>query len=500
MPRQPAHDALAVHHLQSNIGDEEDETGAGQAEEAMMQDQQQEGEADGYASSTPTSSLTWIAWFCSLPGHEYFCEVSEDFIEDDFNLTGLASLVPFWKEAMEMVLDVEPEDSLKIPDVTIVESSAELLYGLVHQRYILTRPGLQAMVEKYEAGHFGTCPRVYCHSTHVAPCGRTDLPGLDTVKLYCPNCNDTYTPPSSRFQGVDGAFFGTTFVHLLFQTFRELAPAPYCPPAQPLNNSARSPGGTYSAPPQFFNPNPHGGQKAPAGRIYIPKIYGFRVSERARSGPRMHWLRLRPETAEELDHVDSKGRWIDSFEFDDESDHEDRGRHASSLFEGADDEEDDDEEEEEEEEPPGPPPPASSGPGRSGRQKPLSAPRDAGENVSDADSDGETVILAPPRRSPPRHSKSYRSRRTSLPHRMLDSPNHSSTARPAETDTDSGLVSSSSCSSSALDTPQEDAPIRPLRPTSKKTDVSVSNMMKFMTLRDDIGDDSLLSQSFITAM
>lgn len=172
------------------------------------------------ASSTPTSSLTWIAWFCSLPGHEYFCEVSEDFIEDDFNLTGLASLVPFWKEAMEMVLDVEPgmllglgilvltdnhfvEDSLKIPDVTIVESSAELLYGLVHQRFILTRPGLQAMVsgsisprspavlinlqvEKYEAGHFGTCPRVYCHSTHVAPCGRTDLPGLDTVKLYCP--------------------------------------------------------------------------------------------------------------------------------------------------------------------------------------------------------------------------------------------------------------------------------------------------------------------------
>ena len=60
------------------------------------------------ASSTPTSSMTWITWFCSLPGHEYFCEVSEEFIEDDFNLTGLNSMVPFWKEAMEMVLDVEP--------------------------------------------------------------------------------------------------------------------------------------------------------------------------------------------------------------------------------------------------------------------------------------------------------------------------------------------------------------------------------------------------------
>ena len=118
------------------------------------------------ASSTPTSTLTWISWFCSLPGHEYFCEVTEEFIEDDFNLTGLNGLVPFWKEAMEMVLDVEPgvdsfpildnqchiypltedEDTSKIPDVSIVESSAEMLYGLVHQRYILTRVGLQAMV------------------------------------------------------------------------------------------------------------------------------------------------------------------------------------------------------------------------------------------------------------------------------------------------------------------------------------------------------------------
>lgn len=37
-----------------------------------------------------------------------FAEVTEDFIEDDFNLTGLSQLVPFYKEALEMVLDVEP--------------------------------------------------------------------------------------------------------------------------------------------------------------------------------------------------------------------------------------------------------------------------------------------------------------------------------------------------------------------------------------------------------
>lgn len=60
--------------------------------------------------------------------------------------------------------------------------------------------------EKYEGGIFGTCPRVYCVGCNVVPCGRLDIPGTDTVKLFCPNCNDVYVPPSSRFQGVDGQF------------------------------------------------------------------------------------------------------------------------------------------------------------------------------------------------------------------------------------------------------------------------------------------------------
>ncbi|KDQ64579.1 hypothetical protein JAAARDRAFT_231472 [Jaapia argillacea MUCL 33604] len=280
------------------------------------------------ASSTPTSTLTWISWFCSLPGHEYFCEVQEDFIEDDFNLTGLNSLVPFWKEAMEMVLDVEPdEDSSKIPDVSIVEASAELLYGLVHQRYIITRQGLQAMADKYEGGIFGSCPRVYCQGCYVVPCGRSDLPGLDTVKLYCPNCHDIYVPPSSRFQALPGAFFGTTFAHLFFQSYRELAPAPfYKPPTatspgrSPHSNGSES---VSSHDEPFVNPNPYGGQKRAAGKVYVPRIYGFRVSERAKSGPRMFWLRLRPENHEELDMVDWRGRWIDEVDDDDDFDEDD---------------------------------------------------------------------------------------------------------------------------------------------------------------------------------
>ncbi|TIA79671.1 hypothetical protein E3P98_03139 [Wallemia ichthyophaga] len=237
--------------------------------------------------------------WCTSPhalaaGHEYFAEVSEDFIEDEFNLTGLAGIVGFYKEALEMILDVEPEESLKIPDVSIVEHSAEMLYGLIHARFILTRVGLQQMVEKYENGHFGFCPRFCCQSCPVVPCGRSDTPGVDTVKLYCPNCMDIYVPPSSRFQGVDGSFFGTTFPHLLFHTYKDLQPSIVLP----VNDDDTV---DYQAIAESH-------YKPAATKIYTPKIYGFRISEKSRSGPRMQWLRMRPTSQKELDSVDNQGR------------------------------------------------------------------------------------------------------------------------------------------------------------------------------------------------
>ncbi|KAJ7754248.1 casein kinase II regulatory subunit-domain-containing protein [Mycena maculata] len=337
----------------SRQGQDVEEDAVSGGDEVMEEPEEQE---DGYTSSTPTSTLTWISWFCSLPGHEYFCEVTEDFIEDDFNLTGLNSMVPFWKEAMEMVLDVEPdEDAAKIPDVSIVESSAEMLYGLVHQRYILGRAGQQAMVDKYESGIFGSCPRVYCVGCNVVPCGRSDLPGIDTVKLFCPNCNDIYVPPSSRFQGVDGAFFGTTFAHLFFQNYRDSAPAPFwkAPPSGGSSLSPRSSAtGNRSSP--FVNPNPYGGQKRAAGYVYVPRIYGFKVSERAKCGPRMQWLRLRPETPAQLDQVDYRGRWIDEDEYEDEEDEQDRQMEDFDPDLGDDDDEEEDDDDDEEEEAGGP--------------------------------------------------------------------------------------------------------------------------------------------------
>lgn len=74
-------------------------------------------------SDSGTEGLTWISWFCSLSGHQYFTEVAEEFIEDDFNLTGLNFLVPFYKEALEMILDIEPRTYMGLTDRGLAQNS-----------------------------------------------------------------------------------------------------------------------------------------------------------------------------------------------------------------------------------------------------------------------------------------------------------------------------------------------------------------------------------------
>jgi casein kinase II subunit beta len=184
-------------------------------------------------------------------------------------------------------------------DLSVIESSAELLYGLIHQRYICSRAGIQQMSDKYELSHFGCCPRTNCEGARTLPVGLSDIPGEDTVKLFCPSCLDVYVPPNSRFQTVDGAFFGRTFGALFLMSF----------PDYDVGRKATEALTTASGATSDERPVINGmvaqniGPGLGKNKIYEPKIYGFKVSERARSGPRMQWLRSRPDEMNELDEA-----------------------------------------------------------------------------------------------------------------------------------------------------------------------------------------------------
>ena len=58
---------------------------------------------------------------------------------------------------------LDPDSDTSISSVAL-EKEADVLYGLIHARYIMTSSGLDRMLKKYRAGDFGVCPRFYCEN------------------------------------------------------------------------------------------------------------------------------------------------------------------------------------------------------------------------------------------------------------------------------------------------------------------------------------------------
>uniref|UniRef100_A0A2N9I831 Casein kinase II subunit beta n=1 Tax=Fagus sylvatica TaxID=28930 RepID=A0A2N9I831_FAGSY len=211
MPKLPSdhRDSLPNNNNNNNCSDEESETDSEESD----------------VSGSDGDDTSWISWFCNLRGNEFFCEVDDDYIQDDFNLCGLSGQVPYYDYALDLILDVESShgDMFTEEQNELVESAAEMLYGLIHARYILTSKGMAAMLEKYKNYDFGRCPRVYCCGQPCLPVGQSDIPRSSTVKIYCPRCEDIYYP-RSKYQDIDGAYFGTTFPHLFLMTYGHLKP------------------------------------------------------------------------------------------------------------------------------------------------------------------------------------------------------------------------------------------------------------------------------------
>jgi len=190
---------------------------------------------DASTGSDSDYSNSWISWFLSSKGNEYFCEVEEDYILDRFNLTGLNTEVQNYTQALDLITD-NLDDDFQEELRGSLDIQARLLYGLIHARWIVTARGLAKMLDKYKKADFGRCPRVLCQGQPLLPIGLTDVPYEKSVKLYCGRCEDIYSPKSSRHGSIDGAYFGTSFPHLLFLVYPTLLP-PKSGPTDPARGA-----------------------------------------------------------------------------------------------------------------------------------------------------------------------------------------------------------------------------------------------------------------------
>lgn len=248
-------------------------------------------------SSSQSYANSWISWFLASKGNEYFCEVDEEYIVDRFNLTGLNAEVSGYSAALDLITDTAADEDLNDEQREQLETSARHLYGLIHARFIITSRGLSKMIDKYKKGDFGRCPRVLCYGQSLLPLGLSDIPYQKAVKLYCPRCEDLYSPKSSRHGSIDGAYFGSTFAHMLFMVYPGMIPSKSIP-----GGGGASSGSAPGSHGHHGSSNSVGGQGLGAGGVSAgstggnglgaqaaskvervrPRIFGFQVHEHAR--------------------------------------------------------------------------------------------------------------------------------------------------------------------------------------------------------------------------
>ncbi|KAL2344576.1 hypothetical protein Fmac_005861 [Flemingia macrophylla] len=56
----------------------------------------------------------------------------------------------------------------------LIEFTAEMLYDMIHARYMLTSKGVATMLDKYKNYDFGRCPKVCCSKQPCLPVVKYD--------------------------------------------------------------------------------------------------------------------------------------------------------------------------------------------------------------------------------------------------------------------------------------------------------------------------------------
>jgi len=168
-------------------------------------------DSEEYESSS--SGEGWVEMYVKKFSAPVLVIVDHFFIEDMFNLYGLAEQVKDFAESLEVIRSRSYATSFS--------KREETLYFLIHQRYILTKSGMDAFRALLCSGVYGKCKRVQCKGFPLLPAGLSDFPHCSNTKLFCDLCTNLYEP-TGDLSTVDGCAFGRTFPHLFILIHKDL--------------------------------------------------------------------------------------------------------------------------------------------------------------------------------------------------------------------------------------------------------------------------------------
>ncbi|GFH61443.1 hypothetical protein CTEN210_17919 [Chaetoceros tenuissimus] len=249
-----------------------------QSQTKQQQQQQQQAPPTTMSMTTP-----WARKFILSRPKDALLPIPREFLSDGFNLVQLGPIVEkavqamnlqgkdsstiqekenqsalsnlsLYKSALKLILeeaDMTEDASIAynhaIYSATQIQKAAEVLYTLVHARYVSSPRGLDTIrrmflrnakmnVQKKSNEHsasstiqnteigaiFGRCSRIQCKGTPFLPIGLSDRYDIGETEgqmrkamRLCPCCRETFVMWDSR---VDGAAWGTSFAYLFLMT------------------------------------------------------------------------------------------------------------------------------------------------------------------------------------------------------------------------------------------------------------------------------------------